>query len=99
MHHHVSVVSAAEGIRPDPPLCAAVHAAAAAAAAATGTARRPASVPSAEAAVNLRGVFYYFFVLFSLGGKKNPAGSEISGGEARSGPSLLMHSSLFSLEQ
>lgn len=97
MHHHVSVVSAAEGIRPDPPLYAAVHAAAAAAA--TGTARRPASIPSAEAAVNLRGVFYYFFVLFSLGEKKNPAGSEISGGEARSGPSLLMHSSLFSLEQ
>lgn len=96
MHHHVSVVSAAEGIRPDPPLCAAVHAAAAAAAAATGTARRPASIPSAEAAVNLRGVFYYFFVLFLWGGG---AGPEISGGEARSGPSLLMHSSLFSLEQ
>lgn len=94
MHHHVSVVSAAEGIRPDPPLCAAVHAAAAAA---TGTARRPASVPSAEAAVNLRGDFYYFFVLFLWGEKT--AGSEISGGEARSGPSLLMHSSLFSLEQ
>lgn len=73
MHHHVSVVSAAEGIRPDPPLCAAVHAAAAAAAAAaTGTARRPASIPSAEAAVNLRGVFYYFFVLFLWGGKRKP---------------------------
>lgn len=99
VHHMCRLFRGGRHPRPDPLLCVAVHAAAAAAAAATGA--QLASPPPPPIRLQTRvcgGIFCYFFVLFFYSWR---VFSEIWAGEAggRSGPSLLMHSSLFSLEQ